>query len=64
MAGAYTLLIMVDLGIFLNISRTPVFFFFFFFSFAPGDRLRENKSTSSSEESILRIIYNFPSWTF
>ena len=44
---------------FFNIFSTHVFFLF-----APDDSLRENNSTFSSEESILRIIYNFSSCTF
>ena len=41
--------------------------FSFFFWFAPDDSLRQDNktnSTSSSDESILSIFYNFSSCTF
>ena len=52
---------------FFLIFPTPTFFSFFFW-FAPDDSLRENNKTpgaaSLSDESILRIFYNFSSFTF
>ena len=58
----------------INYGKLLVLFFFktlpeltsfsFFFWFTPDDGLRENNSTSSSDESLLRISCNFSSCTF
>ena len=58
----------------INYGKLLVLFFFktlpeptsfsFFFWFTRDDRLRENNSTSSPDESLLRISCNFSSCTF